>query len=55
MSDERNTGYLTIRLTEAMRDALRMIAEEEERTMSQVARILIREGLEARMPKEAAA
>jgi hypothetical protein len=43
---------LTLRLDQAMRERLEQMAMEEERTLGGMARIILREGLEARERKK---
>lgn len=45
------SSLLAVRLEPEMRKLLEKVAEREDRTASQMARILIREGIVAREPK----
>lgn len=48
---KKYSSLLAVRLEPEMRKLLEKVAEWEERTASQMARILIREGLEGRKAK----
>ena len=46
------TEFLAVRINPEMRDALERLAEQEERPAGMMARILLREAIEAREKKE---
>jgi hypothetical protein len=51
----RHTDYVTLRIEPEVRKLVEELAAEEERTMSQMTRILLREALEGRKAKKEAA
>ena len=48
----KQTDHVTLRIEPDLRKLVEIIAAKEERTMSQMARILIREAVEAREAKK---
>ena len=49
---KRYEGYLSLRLEPELRMLLEEMAGKEERTASQMARILLREAIRMRLPEE---